>query len=87
MSNENKEIEKKLTAREFLAEKKKESEFVPDWMDSGQEKYFVEYSKEAGKWQCYWTWLYDFGAFYFSQEEVEEIIETLNEEYKEGWGE
>ena len=73
------------TAREIIKKHKEESEFQPNWLDADEFKYYPEYSAELKKWQAHWTALWNFGADYFTDEEIEKVIRELNENCKEGW--
>lgn len=73
------------TAREIIKKHKEESELQPNWFDADEFKYYPEYSEELKIWQFYWTTLWNFGADYFTDEEIEKVINELNENCKEGW--
>ena len=72
-------------AREIINEHKDKSEFMPEWKNPNQWKWFPEYSEDSGLWQVCWTALWDTGINYFSEEEAEELVAELNEKCPEGW--
>lgn len=73
------------TAREIIKKYKEESKFTPNWLDANQSKYYPEYSQDSKKWQYYWTVIWNFGIDCFSENEVEELVEELNNSCKDGW--
>ena len=72
-------------AREIIKKHKEESEFIPEWKNANQWKWYPEYSEESRKWQIYWTAFWNVGIDYFSEEEATELVAELEEHCKDGW--